>query len=97
MARRVAEEGIGAWVSASDLADYTYCPRSFYYRHHPPAQGPTRASEVSSSYGERFHRAELTASLRAERHLGGWIGAAVASVLVLGILAWGFFAGWWGI
>lgn len=74
------------WTSPSDLADYAYCPRSHWYRHHPPEHGPTPASRARSRFGVRYHRRTLLAEERRERH-----GAAYwwALVLGLGLLAGG--------
>jgi len=68
------------WVSASDLADYVYCPRSHWYRHHPPAGGPSGSSQRSAAGGRRYHDRVLTAERhRAER------GGAYWAVLLLGL------------
>jgi len=68
-----------AWTSPSDLADYVYCPRSHWYRYHPPRGGPSRASQRSATGGVRYHDRVLTAERRrAER------GGAYWSVLLVG-------------
>jgi len=70
------------WLSASDLSDYTYCPRSYWYRHHPPAGGPSASSQRSALGGIRYHDRFLTARRhRAER--GGSYWAVLLAGLVL--------------
>jgi CRISPR/Cas system-associated exonuclease Cas4 (RecB family) len=81
----------GPWVSATDLADYTFCPRSHYYREHPPAGAPTRFAEARSSAGERYHRRVLGAERRREEHAGAyWVALAIGMLLVVGGIAWIF-------
>ncbi len=69
------------WSSPSDLADYAYCPRSHWYRHHPPPGGPSRSAEARAEGGVRYHHRVLTAERhRAER------GPAYSAVLLVGAL-----------
>jgi hypothetical protein len=78
-----------SWASASDLADYAYCPRSHWYRHHPPAEGPSSFSQRSARGGIRYHERVLTAERhRAER------GGTYWAVLLLG-LALTVLGAWW--
>jgi CRISPR/Cas system-associated exonuclease Cas4 (RecB family) len=77
------------WTSPSDLADYVYCPRSHWYRHHPPSGGPSRSAQRSALGGVRYHDRVLTAERhRAER------GGAYWGVLLLG-LALAALGVWW--
>jgi len=77
------------WTTPSDLADYTYCPRSYWYRYHPPAEGPSTASQRSARGGVRYHARVLTAERhRAER------GASYWAVLLLG-MALAAAGAWW--
>ena len=79
------------WTSPSDLADYAYCPRSHWYRHHPPARGPSRAAQARSRFGVRYHRRVLRAEARRERHgTAYWAGLLVGLVLLLAGIAWIF-------
>jgi len=79
----------GGWTSPSDLADYAYCPRSHWYRYHPPAGGPSRGAQESALAGVRYHDRLLTAERhRAER------GGAYWAVLFVGI-AIALLGAWW--
>lgn len=76
---RDAEE----WTSPSDLADYVYCPRSHWYRYHPPRRGPSRASQRSARGGVHYHDRVLTAERhRAERGGTYWVALLAGAVLV---------------
>ena len=77
------------WATASDLAEYAYCPRAWWYRNHPSEVPPSSESVRSAVRGERFHDRELRAMVRRER-LTPYLALLVAAVLlVLGGLAWG--------
>lgn len=79
------------WTSPSDLADYAYCPRSHWYRHHPPGPGPSRSSSRRRTAGQRYHRRVLTAERqRAERGGVYWAGVLVGVALVALGMAWLF-------
>jgi hypothetical protein len=81
----------GAWVSASDLADYAYCPRAHWYHDHPPEGGPTRSSRRSSEAGIQFHSRELSGERRRAEHGGAyWAALLLGVVLALGAVAWIF-------
>jgi hypothetical protein len=78
------------WLSASEVGDYAYCPRSFWYRRHPPAGGPSPASRRSSAQGERFHATYLSAEYARSLRRGTWrsvlmIAVAVAVACLLGV------------
>jgi CRISPR/Cas system-associated exonuclease Cas4 (RecB family) len=80
------------WVSATDLAEYAYCPRAYYYRDHPPPGGPTRSSQQRSRAGERYHARELGAERRRAEHGTGYVVVLVVGLLLaLGGLAWLFY------
>ncbi|HTT73981.1 MAG TPA: hypothetical protein VMG99_07570 [Thermoplasmata archaeon] len=77
------------WVSASDLAEYAYCPRAHYYRAHPPPGGERRDALRRAAAGRRYHARELGRERRREAHGGAyWAMLAVGVVCVLGGLAW---------
>lgn len=79
----------GGWVSATDLAEYAYCPRAQYYREHPPPGGPTAAGERRAVVGERYHARMLGRERRRAEHGGAyWITLGIGVLLVLGGFAW---------
>jgi CRISPR/Cas system-associated exonuclease Cas4 (RecB family) len=79
------------WTSASELADYAYCPRSHWYRQHPPARGPTGTSMERAQAGVRYHRRTLRAERRrAERGAAYWVGVLAGVALVVGGMVWLF-------
>jgi CRISPR/Cas system-associated exonuclease Cas4 (RecB family) len=81
--------GDDGWTSPSDLADYVYCPRSHWYRHHPPPGGPSRASQQSALAGVRYHRRALLAEQhRDERGGAYWTVLLVGLALVAGGVWW---------
>jgi len=81
----------GGWVSASDLADYAYCPRAHWYAEHPPPDGPTTASRERSDRGRRYHAEALGAERRRDAHGAAyWTALLVGVLLVLGGIAWIF-------
>jgi CRISPR/Cas system-associated exonuclease Cas4 (RecB family) len=81
----------GDWTSPSDLADYAYCPRSHWYRHHPPARGPARAALKRIRTGLRYHHRTLAAERRrAERGAAYWVGVLAGVGLVVGGTVWLF-------
>ncbi len=71
------------WVSASDLAEYAYCPRAFWYRKHPPAGMSASNSDRSSRRGQRFHRRELGAERKREAHAGGYVALVLFGIALL--------------
>lgn len=72
------------WVSASDLAEYAYCPRAHYYQHHPPEGGSDSELERRSLDGAGYHERVARRVERTER-LGkaAWIMMALGGVLLL--------------
>jgi CRISPR/Cas system-associated exonuclease Cas4 (RecB family) len=81
--------GDPTFVSASDLADYAYCPRSHWYRYHPPPEGPARDSVRSSAAGTRSHVRQLGGERRrSDRGVAYWVLLVVGVLVLLGGLAW---------
>jgi CRISPR/Cas system-associated exonuclease Cas4 (RecB family) len=78
----IPSEESRSWVSVSDLAEYAYCPRAYWYRHHPPEAPADRSAERSSRRGETYHRRALSGVRRTEEH-GVAIGLAAIAVAIL--------------
>ena len=79
------------WVTASDLADYAYCPRAHWYHDHPPPEGPTREARDRVAAGSRYHRRVLGAERRRAEHGGAyWVALAIGAALIAGGVAWIF-------
>ncbi|HXQ93837.1 MAG TPA: hypothetical protein VN864_01515 [Thermoplasmata archaeon] len=79
----------GPWVSASELADYAYCPRSWWYGRHPPPEGRGASSERAARAGIRYHDRVLAAEWRRERASAAYLVLlGIATVLVVGGLLW---------
>ncbi|MCI4364780.1 MAG: CRISPR-associated protein Cas4 [Thermoplasmata archaeon] len=77
------------YVSASDLADYAYCPRSHWYRHHPPERGPTPDAVRSARAGTRTHHRQLRGERRrSEWRVAYWLLVVAGLLIVLGGSAW---------
>jgi len=77
----VAEEP--PWTTATDLAEYVYCPRALYYRRHgePP---PSRAAAA----GAHYHRRQLQAERWRDEHPGlPWVVVAAGVALLFLALA----------
>lgn len=82
----------GRMVSASELAEFAYCPRAWYYRDHPPPQGRSEGSRRSAEAGTRYHRRFLAAEERHELHAGRYVALLLVSgALIVGGIAWFWF------
>ena len=77
------------WTSASDLADFAFCPRSHYYHEHPPPAGPTADGQRRAEDGRRHHASRLGAERARARHGGAyWTVLALGVLLAVGGIAW---------
>ena len=79
-------------MTVSELAGYAYCPRSWWYDAHPPAEGRTAESGRQTRDGVRYHARTLGADRRraSSARAAGVVIAAASFLLVLGSLL-----GWW--
>lgn len=70
-------------VAVSELEDYTFCPRSWWFSHHPPpgAADPSRLPRAVR--GVAFHQGRLSSERRRERWAGAIAAAATGSLLLL--------------
>ncbi|MCI4350905.1 MAG: hypothetical protein L3K15_05270 [Thermoplasmata archaeon] len=89
MSPRPAGDRTAAWLSASEIGDYVYCPRSFWYRRHPPPGGRSAESRRASTAGDRFH----TAHLIADQHRGFRARRGRTVLLIAVVLAAAAFVG----
>jgi hypothetical protein len=87
-----ANAATARWVSASELADYAYCPRSWWYREHPPEGGPAPGAERRARAGVTYHQHVLGAERRRDAWSGVVVAAAILSAL---LLAWLVLGGGW--
>jgi hypothetical protein len=79
----------GPWVTASDVAEYAFCPRSHWYRTHPPAGGTTPEAGARAAAGVRYHDRVLGAERRrAERGGAYWAALVVGVALMAGGALW---------
>lgn len=77
------------WTSPSDLADYAYCPRSHWYRHHPPDEGPSPYASARRQRGARYHARTLGAERARDEHgWAYWTGVLAGVGLVTAGVAW---------
>lgn len=67
------------WASASELAEYAYCPRALYYRRRDP-DAPEPGAAVA---GRRYHARVLGAERRRDERAGlYWAGLALGLLIV---------------
>jgi len=79
----------GDWTSPSELADYAYCPRSYWYGRHPPTSGTSSAAAERSRAGVRYHRRVLGAERRRAAHGARyWAGVLCGIALVAAGVLW---------
>jgi CRISPR/Cas system-associated exonuclease Cas4 (RecB family) len=80
-----------SFVTASDLEDFAYCPRSYWYRTHPPPEGPAPGSARLAAAGARSHVRRLGGERRrAEHGVAYWALVVLGVALVIGGVAWWF-------
>jgi CRISPR/Cas system-associated exonuclease Cas4 (RecB family) len=77
--------GKAEYASASELADYAYCPRSHWYRAHPPPGGPSDVSVRRAAAGERAHRRQLSGERRRAAHRGSYWVLLLVGLLVVAL------------
>ena len=87
MSRSGSIPSSGRWISASELAEYAYCPRSWWYHRHPP-DGADMGSRPERDRGTAFHVRSLGATRRREDRAGGfaWIAAGSAALILLALV-----------
>ncbi|HYK93906.1 MAG TPA: hypothetical protein VEY07_07700 [Thermoplasmata archaeon] len=83
MARSGGAAPVARWVSASEIGEYTYCPRAWWYHGHPPPGAPRGEMLERQEWGTRFHEADLRATRRRDEWSGALVLAAIVSFVVL--------------
>jgi hypothetical protein len=79
------------YVSAGELADYAFCPRSHHYRLHPEGRTPAAGAIARERAGTSYHRRAIGADRRwAETSPVPWVIAVVVGVALLGLLVFGW-------
>lgn len=77
------------WVTASELADYAYCPRSWWYGQTLGPDGRTPEAARLVAAGEVHHQRVLSAESDRERFGSRYYAVvAAAALLILGGVAW---------
>jgi CRISPR/Cas system-associated exonuclease Cas4 (RecB family) len=79
---RTADDPPARWVTASDLAEYAFCPRAYWYTRHPPAEGPEPSNATARHLGERYHARTLATRYRRERWSTVWWLLVAAGVFL---------------
>ncbi|MCI4334128.1 MAG: hypothetical protein L3K04_00600 [Thermoplasmata archaeon] len=78
--------GAPAWRSASELAEYAFCERAWYYRDHPTGI-PTAPEDLAQEVrGRAYHTRELSRRVVEERSGAGLAGVALALLLLAVLL-----------
>lgn len=72
-------------VSASEIAEYAYCPRARYYHQHPPFPGA--ADDPRAAAGRAFHTTVLRAEVDRDDRAGAFVALIVAGAVLFGIAA----------
>jgi CRISPR/Cas system-associated exonuclease Cas4 (RecB family) len=79
------------WASASDLAEYTYCPRAYWYRTHPPPGEVPRGTQRRAEAGTRYHTRELRSEGARESNAGAYlvlVGIGLVLLAAVGVWVW---------
>ena len=71
----------GRWTTPSELAEYAYCPRAWYYRTTRPEPAPSAGQRA----GVAYHRRELGGERRRADH-GRLLWCLVLAGIALGLL-----------
>ncbi|HKV89964.1 MAG TPA: hypothetical protein VJQ43_02070 [Thermoplasmata archaeon] len=78
------------YVSASELAEYAFCPRAHYYRLHSEGRPVSSDASARERAGVTYHRRTLSSDRRwAGAALWPWgvtllVGVVILTVAVLG-------------
>ena len=79
------------FVSASELAEYVYCPRAHYYRLQPEGRPVAPGALARERSGVEYHTRRTSADRRwAEASPLPWVGALLAGIVLLGVVVLGW-------
>ncbi len=78
-------ESQGPWVSASDLAEYAYCPRSYWYSTHPQTVGGNVAPHPRARQGVRHHQRTLSAERSHQEHVGLYVALLLVGLALVAL------------
>ena len=85
-------------VAAHELASYAYCPRAWWYDHHPEEVPQISRARNQASFvrGDAFQDRLLASHVQAQRTSVGpyAVAAGVTFLLLLGVLWWNHFLPW---
>ena len=70
------------WVSASELGDYVFCPRSHWYSRHEPDRPVPRSSQRREAAGRAFHDDALGGVRRRSERRGAYVALLLLAVLL---------------
>ena len=85
-------------VAAHELASYAYCPRAWWYDHHPEEVPQISRARNQAGFvrGDAFQDRLLASHVQAQRTSVGRcaVAAGVTFLLLLGVLWWNHFLPW---
>jgi hypothetical protein len=86
-----AGSGRRRYVSAGELADYAFCPRSHYYRLHSEGRRPAEGAVARERAGTAYH----VRAIGSDRRWAGasplpWVVAVVVGIALLGLVLLGW-------
>lgn len=87
---RVSDSEAGArWVTASEIAEYAFCPRAHYYSTQGSPVAPSAGAAAARAEGIAWHEQALRHDVDLERSGYGRAGALLALAFgLLILLAW---------
>lgn len=72
-----------AWVTAGEIAEYTYCPRAHWYARTIPDAPVPRDAARRGAAGERYHARTSRSVVHREDRGSGYAALVVVGALLL--------------